>query len=78
MLQTYDVLPQIGAVPVAVIQSTGDQYVSALNARELFGPDTPVRRLVAIESPDHNFSHALPVLYAELERSFQWILDRER
>jgi pimeloyl-ACP methyl ester carboxylesterase len=76
MLETYDVLPQIGSVPVVVIQSTGDEYVSAPNARELFGPDTPVRRLVAIESPNHNFSGALPALYAELERSLQWILDR--
>lgn len=76
MLLTYDVLPALGAIPVAVIQSTGDQYVPAANARELFGPDTGVRRLRPIASPDHNFSGALPVLYAELTRSFQWILDR--
>lgn len=76
MLETYDVLPQLGTVPVIVIQSTGDQYVPARSARELFGPDTPQRRLVPIDSPDHNFSHALPVLYAELEKGLEWILDR--
>jgi fermentation-respiration switch protein FrsA (DUF1100 family) len=76
MLETYDVLPQIGGVPVAVIQSTGDQYVPARNARELFGPDTSIRRLVAIDSPDHNFSRALPRLYAEIEKNLAWILER--
>ncbi len=74
MLQTYDVLPQIGAVPVAVIQSTHDNYLPAAAAQTLFGPDTPVRQFHAIEAADHGFGGAVPSLYAEMDRCFQWMV----
>jgi fermentation-respiration switch protein FrsA (DUF1100 family) len=76
MLQTYDALPQLGAVPIVVIQSTRDQYVPAAEARTLFGPDTPVRQLHAIDAADHNFGGALSVLYQEMTDSFEWLISR--
>lgn len=76
MLQTYSYLPQLGSIPVAVIQSTRDSYVPAQEARRLFGPDTPSRELVAIDSNDHNFGGAVDRLYEEMERSLQWIVQR--
>jgi fermentation-respiration switch protein FrsA (DUF1100 family) len=76
MLQTYGYLPRIGNVPVAVIQSTGDDYVPAAEARRLFGPDTAVRELVPIDSRDHNFGGALDRLYLEIERSLHWLVER--
>jgi fermentation-respiration switch protein FrsA (DUF1100 family) len=76
MLQTYSYLPQLGSIPVAVIQSTRDGYVPAEEARRLFGPDTLSRELVAVESGDHNFSGALDRLYEEMERSLQWLVRR--
>jgi fermentation-respiration switch protein FrsA (DUF1100 family) len=76
MLQTYSYLPQLGAIPVAVIQSTRDSYVPAEEARRLFGPDTASRELVAIESHDHNFGGAVDRLYDEMERSLQWLVQR--
>jgi hypothetical protein len=74
MLLTYQVLPQIGDVPLEVIQSTHDQYIPAAAARVLFGPDTPVRRFCGIESANHNFSDTLPVMYGELRQSLEWVL----
>lgn len=76
MLQTYNYLPRLGDIPVAVIQSTRDRYVPAQEARRLFGPDTPSRKLVAIESNDHNFGGVIDELYDEMERSFQWLVQR--
>ena len=76
MLQTYPNLPALGALPVAVIQSSNDQYVPAAEARQLFGPDTDVRLFVPIEADDHNFSGALDTMYAEMERAFHWIVER--
>lgn len=76
MLKTYSYLPQLGDIPVAVIQSTHDRYVPAQDARRLFGPDTPSRELVAIESTDHNFGGAIDRLYDEMERSLQWLVQR--
>ncbi len=76
MLETYARLPDIGLVPVAVIQSTHDDYVPAAEARELFGPDTATRELVAVESRNHNFGGAVDRLYAEMARSLEWMLHR--
>jgi len=73
MLQTYDYLPNLKVVPIDVIQSTNDGYLPAAQARELFGPDTERRRLIAIESGNHSFSDAREELYAAMEQSLQWL-----
>ncbi len=74
MLNTYDVLPRLGPVPVAVIQSTRDQYLPAAAARQRFGPDTPARQFHAIDAENHNFGGKVAELYAEMDRCFEWIL----
>lgn len=74
MLNTYDVLPRLGAVPVAVIQSTRDQYLPAGAARERFGPDTPVRQFHAIDAANHNFGGKVAELYDTIDRCLDWIL----
>jgi fermentation-respiration switch protein FrsA (DUF1100 family) len=76
MLETYGYLPQLGDVPVAVLQSTHDGYVTADEARRLFGADTASRTLIPIDAGDHNFSGALPRLYGEMEQALRWIVDR--
>jgi hypothetical protein len=73
-LRTYQTLPAIGRTRVAVIQSSRDQWVPANEARELLGPDTSSRRLFTVDSRDHNFGGALPTLYRDMERSFDWIM----
>lgn len=74
MLNTYDVLPRLGSVPVAVIQSTRDQYLPADVARERFGPDTPVRQFHAIDAANHNFGGKVTELYDEIDRCLEWIM----
>ena len=76
MVQTYEILPLLGTMPVAVIQSTHDNYLPAAEARGLFGPDTPRRRFEPIESRNHSFSDARDKLYAEMEASLEWIDER--
>ncbi|MEP7116085.1 MAG: AcvB/VirJ family lysyl-phosphatidylglycerol hydrolase [Acidobacteriota bacterium] len=61
------------AVPVSLIQSTHDEYVPADEARRLFGPDTAVRQLRAIESRNHSFSDARDDLYEAMKQSLQWV-----
>jgi fermentation-respiration switch protein FrsA (DUF1100 family) len=76
MLHTYSALSQIQDVPVAVIQSTRDEYISAADARVLFGPDSPTRRFRPIVSDAHNFGGAVDTMYTEMRRSADWILKR--
>ena len=63
MVQVYDYLPLLGTLPLTVIQSTNDRYLSAAAARELFGNDTAQRRLVAIPARNHSFAGAREGLY---------------
>lgn len=73
MAQLYDLLPHLAAVPIAVIQSTRDQYVPAAAARALFGPDTTTRRLIPIDASDHDFGGARARMYDELRRNLDWL-----
>jgi dienelactone hydrolase len=76
MLDTYAALADLPRLPVAVIQSTHDDYVPAAQARELMGGDTADRHLKSVESRDHNFGGARDILYETVQRELQWIVDR--
>jgi hypothetical protein len=69
----YGYLPQLGDVPLSVIQSTRDNYLPASDARALFGDDTPRRVLHAIDARNHSFAGARPLLYATLRTSLAWV-----
>jgi hypothetical protein len=72
MAEPYALLPDVQA-PVCVIQSAHDEYVPASEARSLFGPDTPTRRLYAIASRNHSFSDARDDLYEAMRTSLAWL-----
>ena len=75
MFQTYDALPLISGIPIAVIQSTNDNYIPAAQAKEFFGAEGPARRFRSIEADDHSFGGALDELYREVRASLQWIVE---
>jgi hypothetical protein len=72
-LELYPYIPQLGDVPLSVIQSTRDNYLPADAARELFGADTPRRVLHAVDARNHSFSGARDVLYSTLRSSLAWV-----
>jgi hypothetical protein len=72
-LQIYDYLPRLGSLPLAVIQSTHDNYLPADAARTLFGGDTDRRKFHAIEARNHSFSGARARLYDTLRASLVWM-----
>lgn len=73
MVQLYEYLPQLGNIPVAVVQSTRDNYLPAGEARALFGPDTLNRRFQSVEATDHSFAGARGDLYHAMSKSLDWI-----
>lgn len=73
-LQTYPAIERLGALPFAVIQSSGDSYVSAEESRRLFGPDTPTRRLYAVAAKDHAFNGGHDALLRDLDDALAWII----
>lgn len=74
MLQTYETLPRLGPLRVAVIQSTRDEYVPAAEAQRRFGPDTATRRFRAIDADNHSFGGKLDDLTAEMKAGVEWIV----
>jgi len=72
-LLTYPLLELLGSLPIAVIQADGDKYVPASEARTLFGPDTPTRRLYTVENSAHSFGGAHDVLLHDLDDALAWL-----
>jgi type IV secretory pathway VirJ component len=72
-IQLYPAIDRIGSLPIAVIQSTGDKYVPAAEARRLFGPDTPTRRLYSVKASNHRFSGGRDELMRDLDAALAWI-----
>jgi len=73
IIQTYEYLPRIASVPVAIIQSTHDGYLPASAARALLGPDTELKKLLSINAKNHRFTGGCMDLYKETETALGWI-----
>ncbi len=73
MVEVYDYLPRLAGMPIAVVQSTGDNYLPAAAARTLFGPDNPHRWFQSIQARNHSFGGARTQMYDAMNRSLQWI-----
>jgi pimeloyl-ACP methyl ester carboxylesterase len=72
-LQIYPSLAAIKGTRLAVIQSTNDHYIRAAESRALLGPDTPERRLYAVEARNHLFGGGRDVLMRDLDDALGWI-----
>jgi hypothetical protein len=72
-IQTYPAIARAGAIPFAVIQAKGDSYVPAEEARRLFGPDSPTRRLYEVDARNHGFSGGRDELMRDIDDALKWI-----
>jgi pimeloyl-ACP methyl ester carboxylesterase len=77
-LEIYEYLPLLGSLPIAVIQSTHDNYLPAESARALFGADTDRRQFHAIEAKNHSFADARASLYEAIRASLIWMTNLSR
>jgi len=73
MLQVYEYLPLLGTLPLAVVQSSHDNYLPATAARRLFGADSGTRRFNTIEARNHSFSGARDKMYDAVHAALRWI-----
>jgi hypothetical protein len=70
----YGLIEALAPHRCAVIQATGDKYLSAARARALFGADTDLRRFFEVTAPNHRFSGAGPVFGDRLAEALRWIV----
>ena len=68
----FALLDRVGC-PLLLLQSTHDRHVAAAEARRLFGPDGPRRRMVAIEAEGHTFGGHRDELFRQFEAGLSWI-----
>jgi hypothetical protein len=73
-LRPYELLEELDRLPVAVIQSTEDNYLPAARARQVFGPDGEWRRFYAISAQSHTFAGARDDLYEQAHLALEWIM----
>jgi type IV secretory pathway VirJ component len=69
----YPALDMLGSIPIAVIQSTRDSYISSAESRRLMGPDTPTRRLYEVEARNHSFGGGQDRMLRCLDEALDWI-----
>jgi Bacterial virulence protein (VirJ) len=69
----YPLLSRIAPRRAVVIQASGDGYLSAARARDLFGSDSPMKRLVGIDARNHRFSGGESEFVAALVEAVNWV-----
>ena len=69
----YPLLSKLVPRRVVVVQASGDGYLRAARARELFGADTMTSRLVAIDARNHRFSGGESSFTAALTEAVSWV-----
>ena len=79
MLHGLDNYAMAKTVPgrVAVIQSSGDGYLSADRARALFGADTAGRRFYEVNASNHRFSGGEAGFRQTLRDALDWVSGEE-
>ena len=70
-------LAEVAPKRVAVIQSTGDAYLGAARARQLFGVDTALRRFFGVTAKNHRFSGGTDAFAAALKSALAWVLGQD-
>jgi hypothetical protein len=69
----YPLLSRIAPRRAVVIQASNDGYLPAARARALFGSDSTMRRLVAIDARNHRFSGGEGRFDAALVEAVRWV-----
>lgn len=69
----YAALVALGSLPRALLQSTGDHYTTAAEARRLAGADTTAFILHEIDARNHRFDDGMPAFRQSLEQELDRI-----
>lgn len=71
--RSEDYLPQIAPLPLYVIQSSRDEWVTAEQAKKMFALAPEPKKFILIEAADHHFKNNVEAFYQALRQGLQWI-----
>jgi alpha-beta hydrolase superfamily lysophospholipase len=67
------VVSDVAPLPLALVQSTHDDFVPVADARRIFAHASAPKQLWLVEAADHRFSDNLPVFEARLLEAVEWV-----
>ncbi len=76
--KSIDFIGKISPLPLAMISSTHDEYVSAETTRNLFAAARDPKRLVLIDAEDHKFGGKTDEFFRTLNESLLWIRQQKQ
>lgn len=76
--KSIDFVAKISPLPLAMISSTGDEYVSVETTRKLFAAARDPKRLVLIDADNHKFEGKTHEFFFTLNETLVWILQQKQ
>jgi alpha-beta hydrolase superfamily lysophospholipase len=67
------VVADVAPLPLALVQSTHDDFVPVADAQRIFAHASAPKQLWLVEAADHRFSDNLPVFEARLLEAIEWV-----
>jgi alpha-beta hydrolase superfamily lysophospholipase len=74
--ETAPVIAKVAPLPLAFIQSTHDEYVSAADSHELYERAAGPKRLWTVDAADHSFSNNRTALDTSLLEAIRWVREQ--
>ena len=68
-----DTVASIAPVPLALVQSTHDEFVPLAETRRIFDRASPPKQLWIVDASNHRFSNNLPEFDRRLMEALEWI-----
>jgi pimeloyl-ACP methyl ester carboxylesterase len=76
--KSADFMAKVSPLPLFLIASTSDEYVTPGATRELFAAARQPKRLVSIETRDHKYSGNTESFFRALQEGVNWIQEQYR
>jgi pimeloyl-ACP methyl ester carboxylesterase len=74
--ETASIIGQVAPLPLALIQSTHDEYVSPADSRALYERAASPKRLWTVPAADHSFSDNRAEFDARLLEAIRWVREQ--
>jgi fermentation-respiration switch protein FrsA (DUF1100 family) len=78
VFSTLREVDNVAPLPLAIIQSTADEYVPAEEAKRLFGKAREPKKYVEVRAQNHRFDGGRPEFYRELKAMLEWVDTAQR
>jgi pimeloyl-ACP methyl ester carboxylesterase len=75
---SVDYVGKVAPLPVFMIASSGDEYISLDAARKLFLAAHDPKRMVVIEARDHKYGGATGEFFRTLPDALRWVVEQRR